>query len=88
MHIDPITFDLLVEELLKEPVFQNNSWSAEQIPVDQQVLIALQHFVTFRNSGSVYSIAIWAGIGAGTVNLITRRMLKAVHCSGMKNRHI
>ena len=54
----------------------------------RQVLIALQRFRTFENGALVHSIAVWAGVGAGTVDLITRRVLKAVHSNRMKNRHI
>lgn len=36
----------------------------------------------------MHSVALWAGVGAGTVDLITRRVLRAVHSSGIKNKHI
>lgn len=36
------------------------------------------------------SVAIWAGVGAGTVDLIARRVLRAVHSltRGIKNKYI
>ena len=56
--MSPATFDILVKKLSKKLVFQNNSWAAEQIFVEQQVLIALQRFEMFGNGASMHLIMV------------------------------
>ncbi|KAJ7060743.1 hypothetical protein C8F01DRAFT_987942 [Mycena amicta] len=77
LRITPRTFDALVKELEDNPVFQNNGNSA-QMSVDLQLAVALYRFGHDGNAASLQSIANWAGVGKGTVHLITRRILTAV----------
>lgn len=70
-RIDPVTFDLLVKTLKDQPIFHNKSHNL-QMPIEQQIFIALKRFGTYGNKSSVYEIAKWARIGHGTVDLVTR----------------
>lgn len=77
LRVSPRTFDALVKELENDPVFANDSNHA-QLPVDQQLAVALYRFGHDGNAASIQSVANWAGLGKGTVHLITRRVLTAV----------
>lgn len=86
-RIDPATFDLLVEILKDQPIFHNES-NNRQMPVERQVLITLKRFGTYGNGSSVHEIAEWAGIGQGTVDLVTRRVVTAILDSDLRRRHV
>lgn len=79
LHINPPCFDALVLAIQDEDVFHNNSNNA-QMPVEQQVAIALYRFGHFGNAASTMKVALWAGVGFGTVPLVTGRVMKAI-CS-------
>jgi hypothetical protein len=79
LRIDPGCFDDLVRVLKDDPVFHNNS-NNPQMPIDEQVAIALFRFGHYGNAASTLKVALWAGIGFGTVPLVTNRVLKAT-CS-------
>jgi len=79
LRIDPGCFDDLVHVLKDDPVFHNNSHNP-QMPVDEQFAIALFRFGHYGNAASMLKVALWAGIGFGTVPLVTNRVLKAT-CS-------
>jgi hypothetical protein len=79
LRIDPGCFDDLVQVLKDDPVFHNNS-NNPQMPIDEQPAIALFRFGHYGNAASTLKVALWAGIGFGTVPLITNRVLKAT-CS-------
>ncbi|KAJ7645860.1 hypothetical protein B0H17DRAFT_1215838 [Mycena rosella] len=79
LRIDPSCFDDLVAAIQDDKVFQNNS-NNPQLPVDQQVVIALYRFGHFGNAASNMKVALQFGIGYGTVNLVTTRVIKAT-CS-------
>ncbi|KAJ7460254.1 hypothetical protein FB451DRAFT_1007476, partial [Mycena latifolia] len=77
LRVSPLTFDALVAALELDPIFHNNSNHA-QLPVDQQLAVALYRFGHDGNAASMQSVANWAGLGKGTVHLITRRIMTAV----------
>ncbi|KAJ7660894.1 hypothetical protein DFH06DRAFT_988592 [Mycena polygramma] len=77
LRVSPRTFDKLVAALEEDPVFFNNSNQA-QLPVEQQVAVALYRFGHDGNAASIQAVANWAGLGKGTVHLITRRVMTAV----------
>lgn len=72
--INPSTFDRLIERLQNHPSFQNNSHQ-NQMPVDQHNLIVLKRFGTYGNGMTVQGVAQSAGVGKGTVDLVTRRVM-------------
>lgn len=77
LRVSPTTFDKLVDKLRHDPVFCNNSNNA-QISVEEQVAVGLYRFGHNGNAASLQGVANWAGLGKGTVHLITRRFLTAV----------
>ncbi|KAJ7663508.1 hypothetical protein B0H17DRAFT_872077, partial [Mycena rosella] len=77
LRVTPRTFDALVAALEDDPIFFNNS-NHPQLPVDQQLAVALYRFGHDGNAASFQSVANWAGLGKGTVHLITRRVMTAV----------
>jgi DDE superfamily endonuclease len=79
LRITPQGFDDLVATLQDDPIFHNNS-NNQQTPVDQQVAIALYRFGHYGNAASQMKVALWAGVGYGTVSLFTSRVMAAT-CS-------
>ncbi|KAJ7219519.1 hypothetical protein GGX14DRAFT_560601 [Mycena pura] len=77
LRIGPETFDALLITIQQDSVFANNSNNA-QLPVDQQLAVALYRFGHDGNGASLQSVANWAGLGKGTIHLITRRVLTAI----------
>jgi hypothetical protein len=87
--MEPETFDLLVSNISNHGAFHNNSVSGqEQMPVDRQLLIALQRLGNYGNGASVRKIAQWAGVATGTVYLCMARVLSAILDSDMRERHV
>ncbi|KXN80887.1 hypothetical protein AN958_06943 [Leucoagaricus sp. SymC.cos] len=64
------TFDQLLKKIADNLVFISTG-SHKQIPVDEQLTIALYHFGHFRNAASVEAIGQWAGVSASTVVICT-----------------
>jgi hypothetical protein len=52
-------------------MFHNNS-NNPQMPVDEQLAIALFCFGHYGNGVSTMKVALWAGVGFGTVSLVTK----------------
>jgi len=84
LWVTPQCFDLLVSALQDDPVFHNES-NFPQMPVEEQVAIALYRFGHFGNAVSNMKVALWAGVGYGTVRLVTNRVIRAV--CGERFRH-
>jgi hypothetical protein len=84
----PATFDALCAEIASHPVFSSQQPWQEQIPVEKQLLIALQRFGTYGNAGSVKRVAAWAGVAEGTVDLCTRRVMSAILDSDLRSTYI
>ncbi|KAF8800291.1 hypothetical protein BYT27DRAFT_7227564 [Phlegmacium glaucopus] len=76
LRIDPDCFDALVEVICDDEIFLNNSNNL-QMPVEQQVVIALFCFGHYGNAASIMKVAFQFGVGFGTVHLVTTRVLKA-----------
>ena len=88
-RMDPQTFDRLVEQLEPMAVFHNDSGRGpQQMPMDRQVLIALERFGTHGNGASIQRVATWAGVGYGTVDIITRRVITAILSSDLQRSHV
>ncbi|TFY54301.1 hypothetical protein EVG20_g9761 [Dentipellis fragilis] len=84
LRVTPYTFDHLVAELRDDPIFSNNS-NCLQIPVDHQVALVLYRFGRYGNGASHADVAAWAGVGEGTVTLVTQQVITALlHRSFMK----
>jgi hypothetical protein len=77
LRITPTCFDMLVSVLQQDPVFHNQS-HVDQLPIADQVAIALYRFGHHGNAVTTRDVALWAGIGYGTVRLVTNRVMKAV----------
>lgn len=77
MRITPSCFDSLVETLCIHPFFSNNSHSM-QMPVQDQVAIALYRFGHYGNAASYIKVALWAGVSWGTVSNVTMCVLTAL----------
>jgi hypothetical protein len=84
LRVSPYTFDRFVEALESSPVFHNNSQHA-QMPVSFQVAITLYRFGHYRNGVSLQKVADWAGIGKGTVENVTRRVIAAILRTSFRN---
>ncbi|KAJ7709002.1 hypothetical protein B0H17DRAFT_1155993 [Mycena rosella] len=81
LRVSPLTFDALTAALEMDPVFANNS-NHPQLPVEQQLPVVLYRFRHNRNTASIQAVANWAGLGKGTVHLITWHVMTAVLCPG------
>lgn len=78
LRVSPYTFDQLVAAIENDPVFQNNSETAHQAPVEEQLAVVLYRFGHDGNGASLQGVANWAGIGKGTVLIYTKRILTAL----------
>ncbi|KAF8804571.1 hypothetical protein BYT27DRAFT_7107251, partial [Phlegmacium glaucopus] len=74
--IDPDCFDALVKVIRDDEIFLNNS-NNSQMPVEQQVVIALFRFGHYGNAASIMKVAFQFGVGFRTVHLVTTHVLKA-----------
>jgi hypothetical protein len=79
LRITPQCFDDLVATLRDDSIFHHDS-NNQQTPVDKQVAIALYRFGHYGNAASQMKVALWAGVGYGTVSLFTSRVMAAT-CS-------
>jgi hypothetical protein len=77
LQVTPETFDCLVAAIENNPVFINDS-NNRQMSVAEQLAIMLYRFGRSGNSASIWSVANWAGVGWGTVLLVTRQVMMAV----------
>ena len=87
LRIDPITFDNILTEISTDPVFTNQS-RHPQMAVDRQLAITLFRFGHYGNAASLQRVADWAGVGKGTVLVVTRRVMTAVLRSSFKDQAI
>lgn len=77
LRVSPLTFDKLVAKISGDPVFANNSDNG-QMPVEDQVAIVLFRFGHSGNAAGLQKVANWAGVGKGTILLVTRRVMTAI----------
>ena len=83
LRISPGTFDKIVDLIMHDPVFSNNS-NHPQIPIEMQLAIALYQLGHNGNSTSLQSVANWASVSKGMVHLVTRRVMTAILCLEFK----
>ncbi|TFK61840.1 hypothetical protein BDN72DRAFT_933980 [Pluteus cervinus] len=77
LRVTPLTFDALVAAIEDDPIFHNHSGNG-QLPVEEQLAILLYRFGHDGNAAGLQGIANWAGVGKGTVVLVTRRVMTAI----------
>ena len=77
LRVSPFTFDKICKRIQLDPVFLNQSQN-DQIPVQDQLAIVLFRFGHDGNGASMQVVADWAGVGKGTVHLVTRRVMTAI----------
>lgn len=77
LRVNPTTFDALVAAIQDDPVFSNHSLHP-QMPVEEQLAVTLYRFGHDGNASGLQSVANWAGIGKGTVSLVTHRVMTAI----------
>jgi hypothetical protein len=87
LRVTPRTFDVLVTKLQYDIVFRNNS-RCPQMPVEEQLAIALFRFGHDGNAASLQGVANWAAVGKGTVLLVTRRVMTAILRPGFMNEAV
>ncbi|KAF8057057.1 hypothetical protein FPV67DRAFT_1677815 [Lyophyllum atratum] len=75
LRVSPYTFDRMVNRLLGDSIFSNNSQN-EQMPVEDQLAITLYRFGHFGNAAGLDSVARWSGYAKGTVSLATRHVVR------------
>lgn len=75
--VSPATFDTIIAKISDDEVFTNNSNNA-QMPLDEQLAITLFRFGHDGNAASLQAVANWAGVGKGTVVLVTQRVMTAL----------
>jgi hypothetical protein len=78
LRVSPLTFDRLIKAIENDPVFVHHSRLSPKAPIEEQLGVALYRFGHNGNAASLQSIANWAGIGKGTVELYTRRVMVAL----------
>ncbi|KAF7307574.1 DDE Tnp4 domain-containing protein [Mycena indigotica] len=78
LRVTPATFDALLDAIQDDPVFHNNSDTAEQLAVDSQLAVALYRFGHYGNGVSVRKVGLQLGLGFGTVVKSTRRVIAAL----------
>ncbi|KAF8581478.1 hypothetical protein K439DRAFT_1353782 [Ramaria rubella] len=74
LQVSPETFDALLGRIDTHTIFIS-SGPQPQLPVCEQLAIALYQFGHFGNSASVESMAQWAGVAAGMVVNCTRQVM-------------
>ena len=77
LRISPTCFDDLVLAISDHPIFHNNS-NNSQMPVDIQLAITLYRFGHYGNAAGTHEVALWAGVGYGTVCNATARVMVAI----------
>jgi hypothetical protein len=71
------TFKNVVDRIQNHPIFKSRSFN-KQVPVEVQLLLALQRFGCDGNGASLGNNARFGGIGEGTVILYTNRVIVAL----------
>jgi hypothetical protein len=85
VRVTPECFDAILAAIRDDPVFHNNSQNAQH-PMAEQLAIALFRFGHFGNAASTLKVALWAGVGYGTVDSITKRVMTAVCWESFQHR--
>ena len=83
--VTPECFDAILAAIHDDLIFHNNSQNAQH-PVAEQLAIALYCFGHFSNATSTLKVALWSGVGYGTVDLITKWVMTAVCRESFRHR--
>ena len=78
LQVTPSTFNKLLKKIENDPVFNNSN--NIQIPVEEQLAIALYHFRHNGNAVGQASVGHWAGAVKGATALHTKCMMTAILC--------
>ena len=76
--VTPNCFDGLIETIQDDPIFHNQSNNL-QMPIDEQVVIALYRFGHYGNGVSTMKVTLGVGVGYRTIKLVTNHVMKALH---------
>jgi hypothetical protein len=85
VRVTPECFNAILAAIRDDPVFHNNSQNAQH-PMAEQLAIALFRFGHFGNTASTLKVALWAGVGYGTVDSIKKRVMTAVCRESFRHR--
>ncbi|KAG6882683.1 hypothetical protein C0992_010977 [Termitomyces sp. T32_za158] len=77
LRVSPFTFDRLVNCIINDSIFSNNSQN-KQMPVEEQLAITLYHFGHYSNATGLDKVAKWSGYAKGTILLATRHVMMAL----------
>ncbi|KIK45156.1 hypothetical protein CY34DRAFT_22661 [Suillus luteus UH-Slu-Lm8-n1] len=77
LRVTPYTFNQITAKICTDPIFANHS-HCKQYPVDVQLAITLYRFGHSGNAAGQSAVTHWAGVGHGTVSLMTRRVMTAI----------
>ncbi|KIJ67141.1 hypothetical protein HYDPIDRAFT_76507, partial [Hydnomerulius pinastri MD-312] len=77
LHVDPIIFDDILDQISDHPIFQNKS-NNRQLPVAIQLAIFLNRVGHYGNACSPEDIAQWARVSVGSVINCTNRVMAAI----------
>ena len=87
LRVTPATFDAIVKELEGDPIFSNDA-NTSQMPVENQVAITLWRFGHDGNASGLQKAANWAGVGKGTISLVTQRVMTAILRPSFKKKAV
>jgi len=72
-------FNFILNQIKDHPVFQNKDKNhQQQIPIERQLHITLYRFGRYGNGVSKTDLANHFGLGEGTVEKVTRRVITAI----------
>lgn len=77
MRVSNDAFNYILEKIKGNRVFTNKSIN-KQFPVRDQLSVALYRFGRYGNGASVRDVAAHFGLGEGTIDLFTNRVIKAI----------
>ncbi|KIK76957.1 hypothetical protein PAXRUDRAFT_168288 [Paxillus rubicundulus Ve08.2h10] len=75
--VSPEIFNDILDQLSDHPIFQSNS-NHPQFPVAIQLTIFLNCAGHYRNAISLEDVALWAGVGLGSVTNCTNHVMVAI----------
>ncbi|KIO01527.1 hypothetical protein M404DRAFT_149663 [Pisolithus tinctorius Marx 270] len=66
LHVDPNTFDFILDQISNHPIFKNNSQN-QQLPVALQLAIFLNRAGHYGNAVTPEDVRQWVGVSVGSV---------------------
>jgi len=77
MRVSRDAFRFILNQIQDRQVFMNRSFN-KQLPVQDQLSVALYRFGRYGNGASVRDVSAHFGLGEGTVDLVTNRVIDAI----------